>query len=97
MILMLNGANDEYFENDEEAKNDFVSSKRYFSSGNNDIIVQSKTLICENLLIISKIEIDGKTMVFLAKFKGDLDRMMLQQQMNRANPDAFNKKENQPV
>jgi len=78
MINLLNGANDVYYENAEEEKNEFVSSKRYFSSGSNDIIVYSKTLICENLLIIAKIEIDGKTQVFLSKFKTDLDRMILQ-------------------
>jgi len=91
MINLLNGANDVYFENDEEAKNEFVSSKRYFSSGSNDIIVQSKTVICENLLTISKIEIDGKTQVFLSKFKGDLERINLQKKMSKANPDAFKK------
>ena len=57
MINLLNGANDIYYDlTDEQMSNaaeDFVSVKRYFSSGNNDIIVQSKAIICENLLIIS--------------------------------------------
>jgi hypothetical protein len=50
MINLLNGANDVYF-SEEERKiagniEEFVSCKRYFSSGNNDTIVQSKSLIC---------------------------------------------------
>ena len=58
MINLLNGANDIYQEETDEQE--FVSSKRYFSSGNNDIIVESKSIICENLLIISALETDGK-------------------------------------
>lgn len=57
MINLLNGANDIYtnIEEDEEIDplDDFVSSKRYFSSGSNDIVIQCKALICQNLLIIS--------------------------------------------
>ena len=83
MISMLNGANDIYTsqvsENDHD--NDESGSKRYFSSGSNDIIVESKTIICENLLIISQLEIDGKVQIFLSKFKSDLDMLILQKQM----------------
>ena len=63
MVNLLNGANDKYIEDagDDDEASEFVSTKRYFSSGNNDIIVQSKTLICENLLLISHLEVDGKT------------------------------------
>lgn len=65
MIKLMNGSNDVYLSSDEDVKNgaidDFVSVKRYFTSGSNDIIVQSKCIICENLLIISQIEIDGKS------------------------------------
>jgi len=43
MINLLNGANDIYYDLSNEALSgaieDFVSVKRYFSSGNNDIIV----------------------------------------------------------
>jgi hypothetical protein len=64
MINLLNGSNDIYYNLDDENMagniDDFISVKRYFSSGNNDIIVQSKALICDNLLIISQLEIDGK-------------------------------------
>lgn len=62
---------------------EFVSGKRYFSSGTNDIIVQCKAIICENLLTISMLEIDGKTQVFLQKFKADLDRLALQDSVAR--------------
>lgn len=90
MINLLNGANDVY-SLEEDSNVEFESSKRYFDSGSNDIIVESKSLICENLLIISSIEIDGKTQVFLSKFKTDLDMILLQKQMSRANPEAFKK------
>ena len=55
---MLNGSNDKYVNpNSDESHmdnyEDYMSNKRYFSSGSNDIIVESKTLLCENLLIIS--------------------------------------------
>lgn len=56
-----------------------MSGKRYFSSGTNDIIVQCKAIICENLLTISMLEIDGKTQVFLQKFKADLDVLAMQE------------------
>jgi len=55
MINLLNGSNDIYYDKTEqkslsdEAKSnieDFVSVKRYFCSGNNDIIVQCKTIVC---------------------------------------------------
>ena len=82
MINLLNGSNDIYYNLDEENMagniDDFISVKRYFSSGNNDIIVQSKALICDNLLIISQLEIDGKVQIFLSKFKSDMDMILLQ-------------------
>jgi hypothetical protein len=57
MINMLNGSNDIYFNVEDETIADFqdqsLGNKRYFSSGNNDIIVKSKAVICENLLIVS--------------------------------------------
>ena len=73
-------------EQDEENV-DFSNIKRYFSSGTNDIIVQCKAIICENLLIISQLEVDGKAQLFLSKFKSDLDMLMLQKQMKFANPE----------
>ena len=50
MINLLNGANDVYF-SAEDMKlagniDDFVSGKRYYCSGTNDIIVQCKAIIC---------------------------------------------------
>ena len=79
MINLLNGANDIYHKQEEgeeeEPMDDFISSKRYFSSGSNDIIIQCKALICQNLLIVSQLEIDGKVIVFLSKFKSDLDML----------------------
>ena len=57
MVNLLNGANDIYFDIEDEnvsgAIDDFVGVKRYFSSGTNDIIVECKALVCENLLLIS--------------------------------------------
>ena len=82
MINLLNGANDIYYAQDDDSASgdidDFVSVKRYFCSGSNDIIVQSKAIICENLLIISQLEVDGKAQIFLSKFKADLDMLFLQ-------------------
>ena len=48
---MLNGSNDIYINADSdeahlENLDDFVSVKRYFSSGSNDVIVQSKSILC---------------------------------------------------
>ena len=63
---------------------DFVGVKRYFNNGSNDIIVECKALICENLLLVSKLEVDGKAQIFLSKFKSDLDMLMIQQQMMAA-------------
>lgn len=64
MINLLNGSNDSYSSAEEQQKEkqmeDVLSCSRYFSNGNNDIIVECKTLICQNLLIISQLEIDGK-------------------------------------
>lgn len=83
MINLLNGSNDIYFvanseeQDQEENLEEFLSIKRYFSSGSNDIIVQSKALICEILLVISQLEIDGKVQIFLSKFKSDLDMLLL--------------------
>lgn len=82
MINLLNGANDIYY-NIEDAGamagniDDFISVKRYFTSGDDDIIVLCKALVCQNLLIISQIEIDGKVQIFLSKFKADLDKLFL--------------------
>ena len=71
MVNLLNGANDIYYniedKNVSDNIDDFVSVKRYFCSGNNDIIVQCKALICVNLLIVSELENDGKAQVFLSK------------------------------
>lgn len=55
MVNLMNGANDIYEEQGAEITdlNDFVSVKRYFSSGDNDIVIQCKTIICQNLLLIS--------------------------------------------
>ena len=81
MINLMNGSNDVYCDPNDESMasslDEFLSTKRYFSSGNNDVIVQSKALICENLIIISQLEIDGKVLVFLSKFKSDLDMLNL--------------------
>jgi hypothetical protein len=88
MINLLNGSNDVYFTEEESKQDafidDFVSGKRYFSSGTNDIIVQCKAIICENLLTVSMLEIDGKTQVFLQKFKADLDMLALQESVAAA-------------
>ena len=88
MINLLNGSNDVYFTEEESKEDafidDFVSGKRYFSSGTNDIIVQCKAIICENLLTVSMLEIDGKTQVFLQKFKADLDMLALQESVAAA-------------
>ena len=80
MINLLNGSNDKYNLGDGESEelSEHVSVKRYFSSGDNDIIVLCKCLICENLLLISNLENDGKTQIFLSKFKSDLDMLLLQ-------------------
>ena len=87
MINLMNGSNDVYCDPDDESMasslDEFLSTKRYFSSGNNDIIVQSKAIICENLIIISQLEIDGKVLVFLSKFKSDLDMLNLQRAINK--------------
>ena len=95
MVNLLNGANDVYLDIEDEnlAGNivDFIGVKRYFSSGSNDIIVQCKALICENLLLISQLEIDGKAQIFLSKFKCDLDMLMLQQQISSATPKTGDK------
>jgi len=56
MINLLNGANDNYHDDSLESGDDsseFASVKRYFSSGDNDIIIQCKDVICQNLLLIS--------------------------------------------
>ena len=54
MINLLNGSNDIYHKQSEiDETIEFPSVKRYFSSGTNDIIVECKAIICENLLIIS--------------------------------------------
>lgn len=76
MINLLNGSNDIYFTEEEAAAgavDRFISVNRYFSDGDTDMIVQSKAIVCENLLTISQIEIDGKANVFLSMFKSDLD------------------------
>ena len=95
MVNLLNGANDIYYDKKDDASNsnvdDFLTGKRYFSSGNNDIIVKCKAVICENLLIISQLEIDGKVQVFLSKFKADLDMLFLQRQIDSAIPDRVKK------
>ena len=82
MINLLNGANDVYYDPGDEATSgdldEFLSVKRYFCSGQNDVIVLSKAIICENLLIISQLEVDGKAQIFLSKFKADLDMLFLQ-------------------
>lgn len=74
MINLLDGSNDIYCD-DEDVESgqmdDFLSVKRYFSSGDNDVIVQSKAIICENLLTISQLETDGKAQIFMSKFKSD--------------------------
>ena len=79
MINLMNGANDVYHDLSKLKEGDMEpdSVKRYFSSGNNDIIVESKAIICENLQIISNLEYDGKAQIFLSKFKNDLDMLML--------------------
>ena len=66
---------------------EFNSVKRYLLSGDNDTIIQSKTIVCENLLIISQLEQDGKSQIFLSKFKNDLDMLMLQKQVQANNPE----------
>ena len=74
MVNLLDGSNDIYCAEDDLAAgsmDDFLSVKRYFSSGSNDVIVQSKAIICENLLTISQLETDGKARIFLSKFKTD--------------------------
>ena len=90
MVNLLNGANDIYVDVEDEnmagCVDDFVGVKRYFSNGSNDIIVECKSLICENLLLISKLEIDGKAQIFLSKFKCDLDMLMLQQAISAETP-----------
>ena len=91
MINLLDGSNDSYLSAEEQAKEklhpeDASNCNRYFSNGNNDIIVECKTLICQNLLLISQLEIDGKVQVFLSKFKADLDRLIMQSQLNFSNP-----------
>jgi hypothetical protein len=58
MINMLNGSNDIYMNADSDDSHlenfeEYMSNKRYFSSGSNDVIVQSKSILCQNLLIIS--------------------------------------------
>ena len=91
MINLLNGSNDIYAKTDDESitesLEEFLGVKRYFSSGSNDVIVKSKAIICENLLIVSQLEIDGKVLVFLSKFKHDLDMLFLQKQISCANPE----------
>ena len=81
MVNLLNGSNDIFYDATDEsmsgAIDDFISVKRYFSSGSNDIIVMSKAIICENLLIISQLEIDGKVEIFLAKFKKDFEMQLM--------------------
>mmetsp|Transcript_6821 Transcript_6821/g.10992 ORF Transcript_6821/g.10992 Transcript_6821/m.10992 type:complete len:608 (+) Transcript_6821:2642-4465(+) len=100
MVNLLDGSNDIYYDvNDENmsgAIEDFVSVKRYFSSGSNDIIVQSKAIICENLLIISQLEIDGKVEIFLSKFKKDLEMSYMKKQMKAAQHHGV-KEEGPPV
>ena len=60
MLAMLDGSRDVYREGDSsEGANDHADAKRYFGGGE-DVIVQIKAIICENLLIISRFEIDGK-------------------------------------
>jgi hypothetical protein len=79
MISLMNGANDKYFDSSKMKEGDLEldSVKRYFSSGTNDIIVECKCLICDNLRIISNLEFDGKALIFLSKFKNDLDMLIL--------------------
>ena len=56
--------------------------KRYFSSAENDLIIQSKILICKNLLTISMLETNGKAEVFLSKFKIDLEMIFARRKAN---------------
>lgn len=90
MINLLNGANDIYYENEQQKQEqeDFNSVKRYFTSEGNDVIVQSKIVICENLLIISQLEVDGKGQIFFSKFKSDLDLLLLQNKMAYSTPET---------
>lgn len=104
MINLMNGSNDMFCDPKDEAMasslDEFLSTKRYFSSGNNDIIVQSKALLCENLIIISQLEIDGKVLVFLSKFKSDLDMLNLQRAISAQTskiPSASKKAELEPA
>ena len=86
MINLMNGANDTYVDSSKMKEGDLEldTVKRYFSSGTNDIIVECKCLICDNLLIIAKLEYDGKALIFLSKFKQDLDMLLLKKQMQFA-------------
>ena len=97
MINLLDGSNDSYSSGEEQQKDkhteDSLSCNRYFSNGNNDVIVECKTLICQNLLLISQLEIDGKVQIFLSKFKADLDRLMMQKQISFTDPNLAGKKE----
>jgi len=81
MINLMNGSNDVYCDPKDESMasslDEFLSTKRYLSSGDGDVIVKSKAMICENLVVISQLEIDGKVLVFLSKFKSDLDMLNL--------------------
>jgi hypothetical protein len=94
MIKLLNGSNDIYYNVEEDhcdgSFQDFVNVKRYLQNGSNDIIVLCKAIICENLLIISQLEIDGKAQVFLSKFKSDIDMLILQRTMKLANQTSSN-------
>ena len=100
MVNLLNGANDIYFDvedsNVASTIDDFVSVKRYFNTGDNDIIIECKALVCENLLLISQLEIDGKTQIFLSKFKSDLDMLMMQQRISAETPKTGKDKTNTP-
>lgn len=99
MINLLDGSNDIYYDIKDETMtadlDEFISVRRYFCSGQNDIIVQSKAIICENLLLISQLEVDGKAQVFLSKFKNEMDMIILKKQMYFADFGEEKKEENQ--
>ena len=66
--MLLDGSDDVYA--DEEQAD---SSDRYKYTEKNEIILMSKKIQCDCLIFISKLELDGKSELLLAKVKHEFE------------------------
>lgn len=80
LILLLDGSNDIYLEDDNFSKGSIkddesnLTQLRYKFSKENEIILKSKKIQCDCLIQISQMELDGRTELVLAKLKHDLEK-----------------------